>query len=189
MSAPFSGDPNEPLSVTECLLGALALLAFLFILGVCGGIEDAAGAGHARPCVVDRAMVQGVRADAEQREMISRVHARATSMRVSRKVQLAAGATIIVESWARNLRHGDLDSVGLYQIRKMHVRRGERDWRRDPERATSRWFVSRAVAMDRPDLTVGRLSQKVQVSAHPGRYSLWVGEARRNYLRWVATCG
>ena len=139
---------------------------------------------EARAAVAPRRVtVKLVHADHHQREMIGRVLTACDAIPgVSRKVLIASVATITQESAARNLRGGDRDSVGLFQIRRMHIDPSEGDRRRVPEWA-ARWFCMQAKNVDhhRPHLTVAQLSQSVQRSCCPSAYGRWTREAVRTY--------
>lgn len=121
-----------------------------------------------------RLTVQGKAATREQIQNMQAVLDVGVSRKVSRKVLVAAVATIIVESWAKNLTYGDRDSVGLFQQRPSQGWPASRDIGRD---ATA--FYQAAVKLDaqKPNLPVGDLCQGVQRSAFPDRYAKWASEA------------
>jgi hypothetical protein len=155
----------------------LVVAAILLIAGLL--VQTSRADAYTRPAPTT-VTVKHVRADSHQRRMVARVLAQCVRMDAPRKVLIAAVATATQESTMRNLRGGDRDSVGLFQIRRMHVR--GRDLRRVPEWA-AKWFCERAINVNfhRPHLTVGRLSQAVQRSGHPGAYRQWTREAVRTY--------
>lgn len=119
--------------------------------------------------------VKGQPVNDEQRENIRLVLEKGKELGVSDKVATAAVATVIVESTAHNYPGGDLDSVGLFQQRDSW---GSFDERHDPKTAAGK-FYERATnyANAHPEVSVGDLSQKVQVSAYPDRYAEHEAEA------------
>lgn len=133
--------------------------------------------------------VKGHRADLHQRQMLTRILNVARRRHDSRKVALAMIAATITEASATNVDHGDRDSVGLFQIRKMHVPAGQPDRRRDPE-WQARWFLVRARALaDRwPGIGIGKLAQSVERSGFPERYREYVGEARWIVIVYLDGC-
>lgn len=130
--------------------------------------------------------MKGDYANAHQRQMIHRVLTQGRKMRAKNKVMRAALVTITQESTATNLPGGDGSSVGLFQIISIH---GSWERRHNPEWA-SRWFLTRAIRVhrQRPTLSIGRIAQAVQASAHPGAYAAWKTEATRTYARWLRGC-
>ena len=126
-----------------------------------------------------RLTVKGTRATSDQLRNMERILRVGVGMKAKRTVLVASIAAAITESAARNLTGGDRDSVGLFQIREMHIPRGERDRRREVEWA-ARWFFTRAIAEYRkqPGMSAGALAQAVERSAYPERYAQWAGEAQ-----------
>lgn len=99
-------------------------------------------------------------------------------LKVTPKVMLAAIETILVETNARNLDHGDRDSVGAFQQRPS-AGWGTREECMNVNRAAHK-FYEQAIPKDRenPQLSPGLLAQGVQVSAYPERYDKRADEAR-----------
>jgi hypothetical protein len=121
--------------------------------------------------------VRGEKATPYQLHMCERVLDVAESMGLRRKLRVAGIAVIIEESGARNLDHGDRDSLGLFQ------QRPSQGWGtpaqvRDPEHAAKAFF-DRAVEADRqnPRLSIAELAFKVQVGASVSLYNKYVPEA------------
>ncbi|SHG91976.1 C40 family peptidase [Streptoalloteichus hindustanus] len=87
------------------------------------------------------------------------------------QVALQAGRQ---ESGLRNLRHGDLDSLGIFQIRGMH---GSEQQRLDV-RWQINWFYDTLVRIGNWDrMRPGDAAQAVERSAFPDRYHRWEGMA------------
>jgi hypothetical protein len=96
-------------------------------------------------------------------------------MGVSDRVLTAGIATIIVETNSINLPNGDLDSIGLFQQRNPW---GTFEERHDPKSAAEKFFTrARNYEAAHPDVAIGDLSQRVQVSAYPDRYAEHAAEA------------
>lgn len=122
--------------------------------------------------------VKGSKATREQRRVLERVLDVGRKLGAPRKVMIAAVATAVVESNARNLRGGDRDSAGVFQ------QRPSQGWGtyaqvRDIEYA-ARSFFTRAIREYRrePGQSAGAIAQAVQRSAYPSRYNAWAAEAR-----------
>jgi len=122
-----------------------------------------------------RVTVKNVPADREQMEMISRVLNVGVAMKVRRKLLVCAVMTITVESNARNLDHGDLDSVGLFQQRSSWGTKAER---MRPEYAAGKFYdAAKDADLQSPWAQYGDLCQSVQRSAFPEAYQQWLTEA------------
>lgn len=123
--------------------------------------------------------VKGEEMDAEQRRNVEAVLQVGVEMGANRKVLEAAVSTMIQESTARNLDHGDRDSLGLFQQRPSQGW-GTPEQVRDPRHAAKKFF-ERAIANDRkdPGLSKTRLAQSVQISAFPDAYAKWDAEAEK----------
>lgn len=176
---------HEPPSHWEELFGIACIVALvLFVLAWSTPTAEAKQVypSHAPASVT----VKHHRADTHQRHMIARVLKQCDRMGVSRKVLIASITTITQEATARNLRGGDRDSVGLFQIRRMHIKPSEGDRRRVPEWA-AKWFCSRAKNIDyhHPRLTVGQLSQRVQRSGARCRLGGGRPTSEKCYARWT----
>ena len=105
--------------------------------------------------------------------------------RTSEKVLLAMFEAACAESGMRNLRYGDRDSMGVFQIRT---------WIWGWSTATNvslsaRWFLNRAIPRQWYYSTAGRLAQAVEVSAYPWRYDqhYWWAKSWINYARGTTT--
>jgi LysM repeat protein len=107
-------------------------------------------------------------------------------------VALAAAAQ---ESGLRNVHHGDLDSLGLFQQRPSQGW-GTSEEVLDPVRAARAFYVGRAEPgdggtlglMDIPgweSMSVTQAAQAVQRSAHPDHYAKWEAQARA----WLSELG
>jgi len=104
-------------------------------------------------------------------------------------------ATSMVESWLRNLDHGDRDSLGLFQQRpstgwgtpeqirdREHSIRAFYGGAHDPNGTTTRGLL------DIPgweSMGFADAAQAVQISAHPDRYTQWEAPA----YAWLALYG
>ena len=121
--------------------------------------------------------VKGKAATKEQIANMAKVLAVCVQRKVPRKIQIAAIATIIVESNARNLAGGDRDSEGLFQQRPSQGW-GTSKQVRTPSYATGK-FLDRAMPIYRatPNKAIGEICQGVQRSAFPNEYAKRVGEA------------
>ncbi len=105
--------------------------------------------------------------------------------RTSEKVLLAMFEAACVESGVRNLRYGDRDSMGVFQIRTSIW-----GWSTATNVSLSaRWFLNRAIPRQWYYSTAGRLAQAVEVSSFPWRYeqtyswaSAWI-----RYVRGTST--
>lgn len=105
--------------------------------------------------------------------------------RTSEKVLLAMFEAACVESGVRNLRYGDRDSMGVFQIRTSIW-----GWSTATNVSLSaRWFLNRAIPRQWYYSTAGRLAQAVEVSSFPWRYdqtyswaSAWI-----RYVRGTTT--
>jgi hypothetical protein len=89
------------------------------------------------------------------------------------KIALAAS---LVESNLRNVRHGDRDSLGLFQQRPSQGW-GTPDQVMDPAYAATQFF-SRLLKLNWQGMDPGAAAQAVQRSAFPDRYGKRMGEAQ-----------
>jgi LysM repeat protein len=107
-------------------------------------------------------------------------------------IALAAAAQ---ESGLRNIHHGDLDSLGLFQQRPSQGW-GAREDVLDPVRATTAFYVGHAEPSAGGTLglldiagwesmSVTQAAQAVQRSAHPDHYAKWEAQARA----WLSELG
>ena len=86
---------------------------------------------------------------------------------------VAAIATGLVEAQLRNVKHGDRDSLGVFQQRASW---GSRRSRLNVHQSARRFF-ERAKKADKRGMSMGELAQAVQRSAHPERYGQQRGRA------------
>jgi uncharacterized cupin superfamily protein len=109
------------------------------------------------------------------------------ALQVSDRVMLAGFEAALVESNMNNLDCGDLDSLGVFQQRA--------SWGTRAQRLDVRWaanaFFTPARQLDAgldSSVSAGALAQKVQRSAHPGRYDQREAQARQ-FLDRIARGG
>jgi hypothetical protein len=117
------------------------------------------------------------RFDAEQLQVARAIEAELNRVRAGPLTRRAAYKAALVESNARNVRHGDRDSLGVFQQRPSQGW-GTPEQVTDPHYA-ARQFVTRAVALEKKGFkgTSGQLAQAVQRSAFPERYDQRAAEA------------
>jgi hypothetical protein len=119
----------------------------------------------------------------------------ARSIGASDHAIVVALATAMQESSLRNLDHGHLDSVGLFQQRPSHGW-GTAQQILDPVRSTLAFFggaTNPNAGSTRglfdisgwESMTVAQAAQAVQVSAYPDAYAKWETSARE----WLAQLG
>ncbi len=122
--------------------------------------------------------VKKVTADSEQLKVLAGILDVGVQMKAKRPVLISAVMATTQEATARNLPGGDRDSVGPFQIRELHIPRGEKDRRRDIAWA-ARWYFTRAIPehRKRPSIKPNDLAQTVERSAHPLAYQAWAEEA------------
>lgn len=130
--------------------------------------------------------VQGVAADANQRENAAICLTTAARAGASHTVLLSVLETISVESNMRNLTGGDRDSVGLYQ------QRASQSWHglRNREEATREYVAqARKVEAANPSWTPGQIAAEVQRprSDLRGRYEQRRAEAEAWLAAWQGT--
>lgn len=122
--------------------------------------------------------VKGKRATATQLKLLADVLDVGRSLDAPTKVLEAAVATVIVESVARNLRDGDLDSAGAFQ------QRPSQGWGTLAQvrnvRYAARQFFTKAIAYHRThrSVSVGALAQAIQRSKYPNEYTRRAPEAK-----------
>lgn len=97
-------------------------------------------------------------------------------MGVGRRGQQVAVAAATQESSLRNLAGGDRDSVGLFQQRRWWGSYAER---RDPVRASRKFYAALKRVRGWEAMPVGRAAQAVQRSAYPSAYDDDVAGAAR----------
>ena len=104
----------------------------------------------------------------------------ARSFRASGKVLLAMFEAAVTESGMRNLRWGDRDSRGVFQIRVRYW-----GWATATNvHLSARWFLRRAIPRQWRYGSAGALAQAVEVSARPWLYNRNGGWARA-WIRYV----
>lgn len=96
-----------------------------------------------------------------------------------RQAAIVAVATAMQESSLRNLDHGDLDSLGLFQQRASW---GSADERQTPAYAAGKFFAGLAGVSGWDKLPVTEAAQAVQRSAYPDAYAKWESLARTTVL-------
>lgn len=109
----------------------------------------------------------------EQLETIRRIKRTPGYRNATTKQRKAALETVLVESNAMDVGHGDRDSEGAFQ------QRPSQGWGPASEtlEQDADQFFAAARKADRPGMTSGQLSQAVQRSAFPDRYAQRSGEA------------
>jgi hypothetical protein len=88
------------------------------------------------------------------------------------RAAVIAVATAIQESSLNNLRHGDRDSVGLFQQRPSQGW-GSTDQLTDPVYAASAFYGTLTAIPDWQTKPLADVAQSVQRSAHPSAYAKW----------------
>lgn len=88
-------------------------------------------------------------------------------------------ATAMQESSLRNLDHGDLDSLGLFQQRASW---GTEDQRQTPVYAAGKFFAALSTVDGWMTMPVTEAAQAVQISAYPDAYAKWENLARTTVL-------
>ncbi|MDT0265452.1 hypothetical protein RM844_03995 [Streptomyces sp. DSM 44915] len=93
-----------------------------------------------------------------------------TSRGLPERAVTIAVATAMQESSLRNLDHGHLDSLGLFQQRPS-MEWGTEEQIMDPVYASSAFYEKLAEITDYQELPLTVAAQEVQRSAHPGEYA------------------
>ena len=114
----------------------------------------------------------------EQARYAAIIVAEAQRRELAPRASSIALATAYQESGIRNLDHGDLDSVGLFQ------QRPSQDWGSieqimDPWYASGKFYEALVRIPGWRDADLNDIAQKVQISAHPEAYRKHVPNARR----------
>ena len=133
--------------------------------------------------------------DAVQLHHASTINAVGMARGLPERARIIAIATAWQESNLRNLDHGDLDSLGLFQQRPS-AGWGTVDQILDPARAAAVFYggpgdpngdATRGL-LDIPGwdaLPYAEAAQAVQISAHPDRYAAWEQQA----YAWISALG
>ncbi|MGW4792449.1 C40 family peptidase [Nonomuraea sp. NPDC004297] len=125
--------------------------------------------------------------DVEQQTHAALIIQIATERGLPTRAAVIAVATALQESKLRNLRHGHLDSLGLFQQRPSQGW-GTPEQVLDPRHATST-FYQRLVNVTRwQRLPLTRAAQAVQRSAFPDAYAPWEPLAQRTVDALAGTC-
>ncbi|HWT23393.1 MAG TPA: hypothetical protein VN213_07795, partial [Solirubrobacteraceae bacterium] len=137
--------------------------------------EPRRGVGRTEPVTI-----KGLRADAEQRRNIDLVLQVIEEEKAPEKAALALIEACIQEATFRNLAGGDRDSVGILQLRALHLggststRGGRRDVKLVARLFLTRGFWGRGGAIElaraHPNWTPGQIAQEVQGSGFPDAY-------------------
>lgn len=136
--------------------------------------------------------VKGAPATAAQRANAQRVLDVASSLNAGDRATMALMQAVIVESQIQNLSYGDLDSLGILQVRSstaagMHI--DNRDVEQCCNAFLTRGFWGKggaiAIAAKNPSMTTGMVAQNTQGSGVPTAYDQWRAEA----TKWVAAYG
>jgi cell wall-associated NlpC family hydrolase len=125
--------------------------------------------------------------DEEQRSNAALIVQTGLQLGLSTRATVIAVATAMQESGLRNIAHGHLDSLGLFQQRPSQGW-GTPEQILDPLYA-SRQFYTRLVAVpgwERLPLT--RAAQAVQKSAHPDAYAKWEPLAQQAVDAFTGSC-
>lgn len=144
-----------------------------------------------RPLVPATVRVKGVRADRQQRIIITRILNLGRRLNVPPSHQVAVIAAATQESTVQNLNGGHGTSVGILQLTNIH---GTVQWRRVVENSAG-WHFRGLDQLDprgQAPLATGPsgpgLIQRVQKSGHPYAYNQWIPEARRTYKAFLGAC-
>ncbi|MDO4783997.1 MAG: hypothetical protein Q3997_02780 [Propionibacteriaceae bacterium] len=114
----------------------------------------------------------------EQARYAAIIVAEAQRRELAPRASSIALATAYQESGIRNLDHGDLDSVGLFQ------QRPSQDWGSveqimDPWYASGKFYEALVKIPGWRNADLNDIAQKIQISAHPEAYRKHVPNARR----------
>ncbi|MFF9870095.1 C40 family peptidase [Streptomyces sp. NPDC013953] len=114
--------------------------------------------------------VSGLPAPKEQIPNAKVIVATGVQMQISARGQVIALATALQESGLRNLRHGDRDSIGLFQQRPSQGW-GTREQILDPVYASTKFYKALKSLKDWEHMPVTVAAQKVQKSGYPDAYA------------------
>lgn len=114
----------------------------------------------------------------EQARYAAIIVAEAQRRELAPRASSIALATAYQESGIRNLDHGDLDSVGLFQQRPSQDW-GSVDQIMDPWYASGKFYEALVRIPGWRDADLNDIAQKIQISAHPEAYRKHVPNARR----------
>ena len=113
----------------------------------------------------------------EQAAVASTIAASATRLGLPNHAVTIGLATALQESKLRNLKHGDLDSVGVFQQRPS-MGWGSKGQLHSPDYAASAFFSSLTDLPNWQSLSVNDAAQAVQRSGFPDAYGKWEPEGR-----------
>ncbi|CAL9296726.1 heavy metal transporter [Streptomyces sp. SudanB182_2057] len=150
---------------TAALLVLCGVAAYLVVQYVAGG-------GGARGCAVVPASGDGAAYEftPEQAENAATIAAVGTGRGMPERAVTIALATAIQESGLRNIRHGDRDSLGLFQQRPSQGWGSERQIM-DPSYAAGIFYAHLAKVPHYTDLPLTVAAQRVQRSGYPEAYA------------------
>lgn len=164
------------------------LVAFVAFVGAAsgGGVPAVVASVAAPTCTADPAsVVPGTTED--EKDVLRIVYQVGTSHCASDKVMLAAFEACTVESGCRNLKHGDRDSLGVFQQRPSQGW-GTPAQLTDVRYAATQFFV-RAIASEGCCPTAGLLAQAVQRSCCPHKYDQHEATARERMAEGARLSG
>ncbi|GHF27364.1 lipoprotein [Streptomyces mashuensis] len=121
--------------------------------------------------------VEGLELPAEQIPNAKTIVATGVAMHIPERGQIVALATAMQESRLRNLRYGDLDSLGLFQQRPS-AGWGTPAQILDPVYASTKFYKGLLEVRGWESVTVTQAAQAVQISAFPNAYAQWEPLAR-----------
>jgi cell wall-associated NlpC family hydrolase len=163
------------------LLAATAVVVFalsagvvvLLFMGSQGGDRSRSGDTSASPCVVSLTGLGSVPGlDAVQLGNARTIITVGRTLGVPRQAMVIAVATALQESSLRNLDHGDLDSVGLFQQRPASGW-GSAAELTDPQTASRKFYAALLQVPGWEALPMTLAAQRVQRSAFPLAYARW----------------
>ncbi|MEV0615688.1 C40 family peptidase [Nonomuraea sp. NPDC050404] len=125
--------------------------------------------------------------DAEQQGNAALIVQLAMERGLPARAAVIAIATALQESQLRTLRHGHLDSLGLFQQRPSQGW-GTPEQILDPRHATSTFYDHLIKVRRWEQLPLTRASQAVQRSARPDAYAPWEPHAQRLADALTGTC-
>ena len=159
--------------VTRAVLLVLAVgIVVAGWVGVRGVVRNFGG-----PQCQATALGTSVQFDPSQTAYAATIEAVAEKRGLPARAATIAIATAIQESKLRNLRFGDLDSVGLFQQRPSQGW-GTAEQILDPVYATNRFYDALVKVQGYETMKITEIAQKVQKSAYPDAYANHEQEGR-----------
>jgi hypothetical protein len=159
--------------VTRAVLLVLAVgIVVAGWVGVRGVVRNFGG-----PQCQATALGTSVQFDPSQTAYAATIEAVAEKRGLPARAATIAIATAIQESKLRNLRFGDLDSVGLFQQRPSQGW-GTAEQIQDPVYATNRFYDALVKVHGYETMKITEIAQKVQKSAYPDAYANHEQEGR-----------